>query len=126
MTFDLPAIQDALREEGLDGWLLYDFHGSNPIARRVAGLDGSAKLTTRRWYYLVPATGEPRALVHGIERDSLAHLPGRRRVYVERAELDAGVAAVLRGMRRVAMEYSPACAIPYVSRVDAGTVDRVR
>ena len=126
MTFDLAAIQEALREEALDGWLLYDFHGSNPIARRIAGLDGGAKLTTRRWYYLVPATGAPRALVHAIEPDSLAHLPGDRRIYVEREQLDAGLAALLRGMRRLAMEYSPACVIPYVSRVDAGTVDSVR
>ena len=126
MAFDLTAIQTALRDEQLDGWLLYDFHGSNPIARRVARLDGRAKLTTRRWYYLVPADGAPRALVHGIERDSLAHLPGDRHVYVGHGELETGLAALLRGIRRVAMEYSPNGAIPYISRVDAGTVDRVR
>ena len=126
MAFDLSAIQQALREDGLDGWLLYDFHGSNPIARRVAGLHDGAKLTTRRWYYLVPASGEPRALVHGIERDSLAHLPGERRIYAGRAELEAGLDSLMQGMRRIAMEYSPACAIPYVSRVDAGTVERLR
>ena len=126
MAFDLSAIQRALREDGLDGWLLYDFHGSNPIARRVAGLGGGGKLTTRRWYYLVPASGEPRALVHGIERRSLAHLPGSRRIYAGRNELEAGLASLVRGMRRIAMEYSPNCAIPYVSRVDAGTVERIR
>ena len=126
MAFDLSAIQRALREDGLDGWLLYDFHGSNPIARRVAGLGNSTKLTTRRWYYLVPASGEPRALVHRIEQNSLAHLPGERGIYAERARLDAGLADLLRGVRRVAMEYSPACAIPYLSRVDAGTVERIR
>ncbi len=126
MAFHLPPIQDALREDGLDGWLLYDFHGSNPIARRVAGLNDHAKLTTRRWYYLVPASGEPRALVHRIERDSLAHLPGKRLIYAGRTELETGLADLLRGMRRVAMEYSPACAIPYLSRVDAGTVERIR
>ncbi len=126
MAFNLSAIQAALRDEQLDGWLLYDFHGSNPIARRVAGLDGSKKLTTRRWYYLVPADGTPRALVHGIEQDSLAHLPGERRLYARRDELDAGLASVLRGIRRVAMEYSPSGAIPYISRVDAGTVDCIR
>ena len=126
MAFDLSAIQAALRDERLDGWLLYDFHGSNPIARRVAGLDGGAKLTTRRWYYLVPADGAPRALVHGIERDSLAHLPGDRRIYAGRAELETGLATLLRGIRRVAMEYSPNGAIPYISRVDGGTIDRVR
>lgn len=126
MGFDRPAIQQALGDDGLDGWLLYDFHGSNPIARRIAGLSGAAKLTTRRWYYLVPASGEPRALVHRIERDTLAHLPGERRIYSGRAELEAGLAELLRGLRRVAMEYSPACAIPYLARVDAGTVERVR
>ena len=126
MAFDLSAIQRALREDGLDGWLLYDFHGSNPIARRVAGLGDSAKLTTRRWYYLVPASAEPRALVHRIEQNSLAHLPGERGIYAQRARLDAGLADLLRGMRRVAMEYSPACAIPYLSRVDAGTVEHIR
>ena len=126
MGFDWPAIQQALGDDGFDGWLLYDFHGSNPIARRIAGLSGAAKLTTRRWYYLVPASGEPRALVHRIERDTLAHLPGERRIYSGRAELEAGLADLLRGLRRVAMEYSPACAIPYLARVDAGTVERVR
>ena len=126
MAFDLSAIQRALREDGLDGWLLYDFHGSNPIARRVTGLGGSGKLTTRRWYYLVPASGEPRALVHGIERHSLAHLPGSRRIYAGRNELEAGLDSLVQGMRRIAMEYSPNCAIPYVSRVDAGTVERIR
>ena len=126
MAFDLSAIQRALREDGLDGWLLYDFHGSNPIARRVAGLGGSGKLTTRRWYYLVPASGAPRALVHGIERHSLAHLPGSRRIYAGRNELEAGLDSLVQGMRRIAMEYSPNCAIPYVSRVDAGTVERIR
>ena len=126
MAFDLSAIQAALRDERLDGWLLYDFHGSNPIARRVAGFDGGTKLTTRRWYYLVPADGTPRALVHGIERDSLAHLPGDRRIYAGRAELETGLATLLRGIRRVAMEYSPNGAIPYISRVDGGTIDRVR
>ena len=126
MGFDHSAMQRALVEDDLDGWLLYDFHGSNPIARRIAGLSGAAKLTTRRWYYLVPASGDPRALVHRIERDTLAHLPGKRRVYSGRAELDTGLAELVRGMGRVAMEYSPACAIPYLSRVDAGTIERIR
>ena len=126
MTFEQSSIQQALREDGLDGWLLYDFHGSNPIARRMAGLSGAAKLTTRRWYYLVPASGTPRALVHSIERDTLAHLPGERRIYAGRDELEAGLGDLLQGMRRIAMEYSPACAIPYLSRVDAGTVERIR
>jgi Xaa-Pro aminopeptidase len=126
VTPDIPAIQTALREQGLDGWLLYDFHGSNPIARRLAGLDAGAKLTTRRWYYLIPARGEPRGLVHRIERDSLERLPGTRREYAGREQLAAGLETLLGGIARLAMEYSPLCAIPYVSRVDAGTVDGVR
>ena len=67
MPLDVAAIQAALREEGLDGWLLYDFHGSNPIAARLVGTLGSRKMTTRRWFYLVPVSGEPRGLVHAIE-----------------------------------------------------------
>ena len=126
MTLDIPAIQTTLREHGLDGWLLYDFHGSNPIARGLVGLDARAKLTTRRWYYLIPAHGEPRGLVHRIERDTLEHLPGTRREYAGREQLATGLEALLGGMARLAMEYSPRCAIPYLSRVDAGTVDGVR
>jgi Xaa-Pro dipeptidase len=126
MALDIPAIQRALREGGLDGWLLYDFHGSNPIATRLSGVDQGAHLTTRRWYYLIPASGEPRALVHAIERHNLDLLPGAKTVYGGREQLDAGLTDLLRGMRRVAMEYSPECAIPYVSRVDAGTAEAVR
>ena len=123
---DVARIQEALRDDDLDGWLLYDFHGSNPIARRITGLHDTAKLTTRRWYYLIPATGEPLGLVHDIERDTLAHLPGGRLTYAGRAALETGLTSLLRGVRRVALEYSPDCAIPYVSRVDAGTVDTLR
>ena len=125
MLIDVGAVQDALREEGLDGWLLYDFHGSNPIAQAVAGV-GAGVLTTRRWYYLIPAAGEPQALVHRIEPNVLDHLPGNRRVYAGREQLETGLAAMVLEGRRLAMEYSPGGAIPYVSRVDAGTVDAVR
>jgi Xaa-Pro dipeptidase len=126
MSLDVSAIQATLRAEGLDGWLLYDFHGSNPVAQRVVGLHLRQKMTTRRWFYLIPAAGEPRALVHAIERSTLDHVPGRRVVYAGREQLEAGLSEVLQGMRRIAMEYSPLCAIPYVSRVDAGTVEMVR
>jgi Xaa-Pro dipeptidase len=124
MALSIPAVQQALKEDGLDGWLLYDFHGSNPIATRLADLGG--KLATRRWYYLVPAAGEPRGLVHAIERHNLDGLPGEKQPYAGREQLAAGLAALLRGMTRVAMEYSPGNAIPYISRVDAGTVEAVR
>ncbi|MGD9904492.1 MAG: M24 family metallopeptidase [Vicinamibacterales bacterium] len=126
MSLEIPAVQAALRAEGLDGWLLYDFRGSNPVAVRLAGLDSGGHLATRRWFYLIPASGEPRALVHKIESRTLAHLPGTTIRYAGRTELESGLADLLKGVRRVAMEYSPRCAIPYVSRVDAGTVELVR
>ena len=126
MSLDVSAVQEALRSDGLDGWLLYDFRGSNPLAQRLAGLDTSGHLATRRWFYLIPAHGTPQALVHKIESRTLAHLPGDTTRYAGRVELEAGLAAMLKGRRRVAMEYSPLCAIPYVSRVDAGTVELVR
>ena len=126
MALQIPAVQQALKEEGLDGWLLYDFHGSNPIARRLAGLDAQGKMATRRWYYLIPADGEPRKLVHAIESFNLDHLPGTKTIYSQRESLASGLKSILDGAHRVAMEYSPGNAIPYVSRVDAGTVEAVR
>ncbi len=126
MSLDIAAVQGALRAEGLDGWLWYDFHGSNPIAQRLAGLDGTGHMTTRRWFYLVPASGEPRALVHAIERHNLDALPGSKITYASRVELESGLKTLVSGLHRVAMEYSPFNAIPYVSRVDAGTVEAVR
>jgi len=126
MGLDIASVQRALRAARLDGWLLYDFHGSNPIAAHLAGLTRGAHMTTRRWYYLVPAQGEPRGLVHAIERRTLDELPGEKIVYAGRRQLDEGLTRLLSGMRRVAMEYSPMCAIPYLSRVDAGTAEAVR
>src|SRR3990172_4978843 len=124
---DIAAVQAALKADGLDGWLLYDFRGLNPIAADVTAVARqSGHLATRRWYYLIPATGEPRGLVHAIEKDSLAHLPGSTERYAGRDELEAGLRRLLPGPRRVAMEYSAGCAIPYVARVDAGTVELVR
>ncbi len=126
MPLSIPAVQRALKEDALDGWLLYDFHGSTPIARRLAGLDGSSKLTTRRWFYVIPASGEPRKLVHAIEPYNLDHLPGAKTTYSQRETLATGLRDVLGGLKRVAMEYSPGNAIPYISRVDAGTVEAVQ
>ncbi|HQU43052.1 MAG: hypothetical protein B7Z73_02790 [Planctomycetia bacterium 21-64-5] len=123
--FDLPAIQAELVEAQLDGWLFYDFRGSNLLARRILQIRDDA-VTTRRFYYCVPAQGEPRKLVHRIESGALDHLPGQRQVYSRWQDLDAGLATLLSGMRRVAMEYSPRNAIPYISRVDAGTIEAVR
>ena len=126
-SLDLSAIQAALRADGLDAWLLYDFRGLNPIAADITGvLRQGGHLATRRWYYLIPASGDPRALVHAIEPHSLAHLPATTRQYAGREQLESGLRSILTGLSRVAMEYSPGCAIPYVSRVDAGTVELVR
>ena len=126
MALPIEAVQRALKDEGLDGWLLYDFHGSNPIASRLSGLSSSGKMATRRWFYLVPAEGTPRGLVHAIERHNLDELPGDKRPYAGREQLASGLRDLLKGSRRVAMEYSPGNAIPYVSRVDAGTVEAVQ
>jgi Xaa-Pro aminopeptidase len=126
-TLDVAAVRAALVEDGIDAWLLYDFRGLNPIAADVTGvLRQGGHLATRRWYYLIPATGEPRALVHAIEPQSLAHLPGSTERYAGREQLESGLRRLVSGCRRIAMEYSPGCAIPYVARVDAGTVERIR
>src|SRR5437773_8267064 len=124
---DIGAVQAALRADGIDAWLLYDFRGLNPLAADVTGVNRQGgHLATRRWYYLIPADGEPRGLVHAIEKNSLAHLPGTTTRYAGRDQLEAGLRALLAGMTRIAMEYSPRCAIPYVSRIDAGTIELVR
>lgn len=123
--FDLQRIQSAIAENGLDGWLLYDFRGLNMLARRVIGLPADAH-ATRRWFYFIPAQGQPRKLLHRIEPHVLDHLPGSAHSYLRWQELEAGVGDLLKGSRRVAMEYVPRNANPYVSRVDAGTVELVR
>ncbi|MCS6852093.1 MAG: M24 family metallopeptidase, partial [Gemmataceae bacterium] len=114
----------ALRLMEIDGWLLYDFRGSNPLARRILGLGD--RHHTRRWFYFIPARGTPRRLVHRIEPYALDGLPGEGATYLRWQELEAGVASLLAQARRVAMEYAPRNANPYVSRVDAGTVELVR
>jgi Xaa-Pro aminopeptidase len=122
---NLEAIQAAVREAGHDGWLFYDHHHRDPIGERILGLDPKAHIT-RRWYYFVPATGEPRKLVHRIEQGRLDTLPGAKGVYSSWQELAAGLEAMLGGARRLAMQYSPNNAIMYVSMVDAGTVEFLR
>jgi len=121
----LEAIQAALREHKLDAWLFYDHHYRDPIAYHILGLPEDA-LVTRRWYYLVPAEGEPRKLVHRIEAGRLDALPGSKGVYSSWQELDVGLAALVAPYPRIAMQYSPRNAIMYVSLVDAGTVEVLR
>jgi Xaa-Pro aminopeptidase len=124
---DITGVQAALKADGIGAWLLYDFRGLNPIAAEVAGVGRQGgHLATRRWYYLIPADGEPRGLVHAIERNALAHLPGTSDRYAGRDQLEAGLKRLVSGVERVAMEYSPKCAIPYVARVDAGTIELIR
>jgi Xaa-Pro aminopeptidase len=124
MPLDTQGIQKSLAIDQVDGWLLYDFHGSNPIAVSMAGLTGQH--TTRRWYYFIPASGTPKKLVHAIEPFVLDALPGDKIEYAGRRQLEQGVDEMLRGSKIVAMEYSAECSIPYLSRVDAGTVDFIR
>jgi Xaa-Pro dipeptidase len=123
--FDLACIQTAIRADGLDGWLLYDFRGLNVLARRILEMPAEQMLS-RRWFYFIPAHGEPRKLAHRIEQASLDHVPGSKRIYLRWQELEAGVQALVQGAKRVAMEYVPRNANPYVSRVDAGTIELVR
>src|ERR1700730_12539119 len=120
--FDLPSVQAALQEQGFDGWLLSAFRGLNTLPRRVIGLASDGMLS-RRWFYFIPAQGEPRKLVHRIESHALDALPGAQQVYLRWQELEAGVASLVAGCAKVAMEHVPRNANPYVSRVDAGTVE---
>jgi len=119
-------IQRALREqEGLEGWLFYDFRGSDPLGYRVLLLDPTMHVT-RRWYYWIPAEGTPQKLVHRIEPHVLDALPGHSHAYVSWDQQRQLLERLLSGSRRIAMQYSPMNAVPYVSRVDAGTMELVR
>jgi Xaa-Pro aminopeptidase len=123
--FDLSAVQSAITQMGFDGWLLYDFRGLNILARRIIGL-ADDQMLSRRWFYYVPARGDPRKLVHAIEPHALDGVPGSRQIYLRWQELEAGVASLLTGARRIAMEYVSRNTNPYISRVDAGTIELVR
>ena len=118
-------IQSALRSQKLDGWLFFDHHQRDALAYRVLGL-AAARIPTRRWYYFIPAEGEPAGLVHNIEAGMLDPLPGAKARYSSWQEQTSGLRKLLHGQRRIAMQYSPQCAIPYVSMVDAGTLELVR
>lgn len=123
--FELGAIQDAILEFGFDGWLLYDFRGLNVLALRVLGISES-DAGSRRFFYFIPSTGQPKKLVHRIEAGALDHLPGEKIVYLTWQELHAGVKELIGDSSLVAMEYSPKNSNPYVSKVDAGTVELIR
>jgi Xaa-Pro dipeptidase len=123
--FDLAAIQQALRENKVDGWLFYDHHHRDPLAYSILGLDTST-LVSRRWYYFIPAKGEPKKLVHRIESFKLDTLPGIKTAYSSWQELESQLQILLSGATKIAMQYSPRNAIMYVSMVDAGTVELLR
>ena len=122
---DVGAIQNALRDHGLDGWLFYFFHGNDDLALRVLGLNDS-HFFSRRWFYLVPKEGAPRKLVHRIEESALDSLPGDKLVYLGWKQMHEQLSVLLQNTKNVAMQYSPMNAVPYVSRVDAGIVELVR
>src|SRR5918998_1959473 len=123
-TDTLPRLQELLREAGLDGWLLFDFHGINPVAGGLLGLRG---MVTRRVFAWVPRDGSPVAVTHAIEQGPWAAWPAGwgREVYSSWRQLEALIAGLVRG-KRVAMEYSPGDAVPYVDRVPAGVLEMVR
>ena len=123
---DLVAIQSALHKDGLDGWLFCDFHHRDLMAYAILGLDTSS-MTTRRWFYYIPAKGEPVKLSHTVEPRKLDPLPGRQEFFLGWSELHEKLAAMLGEPGKIAMQYSPNNNIPYVAVVDAAqaTVQRI-
>ena len=122
---ELQKIQTALKEAGVDGWLFYDFHNRDAIAARILSMD-TRRFASRRWFYYIPAEGEPQKLVHKIEPWRCDHLPGKKNVYLPWEQQHAMLKEILAGAKKVAMQYSPNNAIPYVSIVDAGTFNLVQ
>src|SRR5262244_1439389 len=124
MSVDLSTMQADLRAAKLDGWLFYDFRGRDPIAQHILALPTGMR--TRRWFYFVPAKGTPKKLVHKIETESLAAVPGHTLYYSAQEELRGNLKKLIGGARKIAMQYSPKNEIPYVAMVDAGTIELVR
>ncbi len=122
---NITSIQQALRARKIDGWLLCDFHNRDHLAYRVLGLELN-KMTTRRWFYYIPAKGEPRRLVHSVESRKLDALPGKKEVYLPWTQLHASLKRILGSPKKIAMQYSPKNHIPAVSMVDAGIVELVK
>src|SRR5690606_17927224 len=115
-------IQAAVREAGLDGWLLYDLHARNDVAVKLLALGD----LTRRFFVLIPAEGEPTAVIHGIEQGPWEQWPWNKRVYVGWQELAGALRETLGGLSRIAMEYSPNAAVPAIDLVSGGIIELVR
>lgn len=124
IALDVPEVQALLRDQKIDAWLIYDFHGINAVARELFVFAGH--LVTRRWFYCIPQEGEPTLLAHRIEETNFPPLPGKMWLYAGWQELEAQLAKLLKGYSRVAMEYSPRSAVPTVSYVDAGMLELIR
>jgi Xaa-Pro dipeptidase len=120
---DLTAVQGLMAVQRLDGWLLYDRDGSNPIATRLVAPSGHPQ---RPWFYLITATGEPITLVHNSELRQFDHLPGKKLTYLGYRDFSKQLAVMLKGVKQIALEYSPKAAVPNISRVDAGTLELIR
>jgi Xaa-Pro aminopeptidase len=123
-VINISEVQGQLQKAAIDGWLLYDFQGLNPIAKKLVGVQGN--LLTRRWYFWIPSHGAPSVLCHQIERYGFVELNTPIRVFKSWTEMIDGLRDLLSGCDTIAMEYSPLCSIPYVSRVDAGTVEAIQ
>lgn len=121
----VSAIQDALQEAGLDGWLFYDHHFRDPLAYRVLKFE-APRTPSRRWYYFIPAKGEPRRLVHRIEPTMLDALAGEKHVYSSWQTMCDGIRTITQGAKRIAMQHSDNCEIPYIALVDGGMIDLIR
>ncbi len=121
----IEEIQSALRNSLIDGWLFYSFHGIDPFSSKILLFNEKA-LSTRRWFYFLPASGEPIRIVHRIENDMLDGLPGEKWSYLSWEELHRHLKAALKGKAKVAMQYSPMNEIPYISIVDGGTLELIR
>ena len=122
---DIKAIQSEMRANKIDGWLFYDHHHRDPIAAHILGV-GKNGMATRRWFYFIPAKGEPRKLVHRIEQGALDGLDGKKLVYSGWEELHKNLPKLLVGSKTIAMQYSPENNIPYIGLVDAGTIELLR
>ena len=125
MKMKIEKAQQKLTEENLDGWLIYDFRRSNDLAIQFLEMSPE-NLLTRRFFYWIPKAGEPVKILHGIEEKVLDHLPGKKNIYRTWQELEQTLQNTLAGTKKIAMEYSPRNALPYLSKVDGGTLELIR